>query len=127
MGVSCTRGPHNLPRNGRWEDCGKIATVQTNRMAEPSNPIPPALADAFREAVARYKTDWSPSAPDLEVILFDQKLYSIRTICSFVTNFSEPMPDYLYHMLINLPGSMRDLDDQSYGCGARCLLALIRS
>ena len=100
-------------------------------MVEPSPApptIPPARAQAFRDAVWRY-AHWSGER-EPEVIL-DLKPVLISTVCKNVLPFNDPLPEDVFEKLFSelhmehavLKG---ELDaDPTYGTAARCFLKLI--
>jgi hypothetical protein len=77
--------------------------------------------------VGRYSGDWIPPAPALKMISLDQRSYSIRTVCGFVTIFRDPMPEHPQHALRDLRIGESDLGDLSYGSGARYLVGLMNA
>jgi hypothetical protein len=90
--------------------------------------IPPARAQAFRDAVWRY-SHWSGER-EPEVIL-DLKPVLISTVCKNVLPFNDPLPEDVFEKLFSelhmehavLKG---ELDaDPTYGTAARCFLKLI--
>jgi hypothetical protein len=95
----------------------------------PSHPtIPPASAQAFRDAVWRYSR-WTDEA-EPEVIL-DLKPVSISTVCKDVLPFNDPLPDdvfqkLFFELLMEYAVLKAELDtDPTYGTAARCFLKLI--
>ena len=100
-------------------------------MVEPSpvHPtIPPAYAQAFRDAVWRYSR-WTGEA-EPEVIL-DLKPVSISSLCKYVLPFNDPLPEDVFQKLFSellneyvvLKGEHDT--DPTYGTAAHCFLKLI--
>ena len=100
-------------------------------MVEPSSShptIPPARAEAFRDAVWRY-SHWL-AEPEPEVSL-DLKPVSISTICRDVLPFADPLPEDVFEKLFSHLHAehtilREELDaDPTYTTAARCFLKLI--
>jgi hypothetical protein len=99
-------------------------------MVEPSSShptIPPARAEAFRNAVWRY-SDWR-AEPEPEVSL-DLKPVSISAVCRDVLPFNDPLPEDLFeklffHLHAEHTILKRELDSPTYATAARCFLELI--
>jgi hypothetical protein len=65
----------------------------------PAHPtIPPAYAQAFRDAVWRYSR-WTGEA-EPEVIL-DLKPVSISSVCKYVLSFNDPLPEDVFQKLFS--------------------------
>jgi hypothetical protein len=100
-------------------------------MVEPSpaHPtIPPAQAQAFRDAVWRY-SHWTGER-EPEVIL-DLKSVLISAVCRDVLSFNDPLPENVFEKLffeLHMEHSVLkgELDaEPTYGTAARCFLKLI--
>ena len=89
--------------------------------AEPES-IPTSLRDAFHFAVLNTPIHWSGGDPGLEIISLDRKPFAPSAICGLVTQFTDPMPRYIYDILRELGYPEGDL---SYAAGARFLMGLI--
>jgi hypothetical protein len=92
-------------------------------MVEPGpESIPTNLRDAFHFAVLNTPPHWSGEDPDAEIISLDRKPFTPSVICGLVTKFADPMPRYIYDVLLELGYAEGDL---SHGAGARFLMDLI--
>jgi hypothetical protein len=84
--------------------------------------IPTNLRDAFHFAVLNTPRHWSGEDPDAEIISLDRKPFTPSVICGLVTKFADPMPRYIYDVLLELGYAEGDL---SHAAGARFLIDLI--
>jgi len=57
------------------------------------DPIPRDLQEAFKEVVYRYaQSEWTPDGPEL-LVSIDFKPFGFETVCGFVDNFDDPLPE----------------------------------
>jgi hypothetical protein len=100
-------------------------------MVEPSPPhptIPPAYAQAFRDAVWHYSRWTGEAEPE---VIVDLKPVSISTVCKAVLPFNDPLPEDVFRklfsdLLIEYVVLKGELDtDPTYGTAAYCFLKLI--
>jgi hypothetical protein len=106
-----------------------VAQTAAAKMTEQEEPIPQNLADAFREAVARY-ADWSPPNPEIELRIGNVS-HSMSAVCGFADKFYDNLPDDVFsqlrsYMLIRYRALGERLGEKrSYNVGSYCLLRLI--
>jgi hypothetical protein len=106
-----------------------VAQAATAKMTEQEEPIPQNLADAFREAVARY-ADWSPPNPEIELRIGNVS-HSMSAVCGFADKFDDDLPDDVFsqlrsYLLIRYRALGERLGEKrSYSVGGYCLLRLI--
>ena len=96
-------------------------------MAEEALPsITPALRDTFEQAIFAYK-DWHRGMTEPNEVSIDQKPTAVSVVLLRVSQFEEPMPDRLWHLLEGAPGSHDELlTDRSYRSAAEYLSRLIK-
>ena len=98
-------------------------------MTEQEEPIPRSLADAFRDAIARY-ADWSPPNPEIELRIGNVS-HSMSAVCGFVDKFDDDLPADVFsqlrsYMLIQYRALGERLGEKrTYSVGSYCLLRLI--
>jgi hypothetical protein len=100
-------------------------------MVEPSpaHPtIPPAHAQAFRDAVWRYSHWRDEREPS---VILDLQPVSISAVCRYVLSSNDPLPEDVFEklfveLLMEHSVLKGELDAQpTYGTAARCFLKLI--
>src|SRR5260370_41377548 len=95
------------------------------------DPIPPELAEGFRDALSFYQTSWSPAEPGPEVSI-EGRPHTILAVCARVSEYDERLPqDILYWFLGRMDVRYTDLKDYlashpTYKNAALCLSKLIR-
>ena len=96
-------------------------------MAEETPPsITPELRDAFEQAIFAYK-DWHRGMTEPNDVSMDMKPTPVSVVLLRVSQFEEPMPDRLWHLLEGAPGSHDEfLKDRSYRSAAEYLSRLIK-
>ena len=65
---------------------------------------------------------WHHRRHDAEIISLDKSPFTPSVICGLVTKFADPMPRYIYDVLLELGYAEGDL---SHGADARFLMDLI--
>ena len=65
-------------------------------------PIPENLRNAFHFVVLSTPRHWTSEDPDPEIITLDRKSFTPSAICGLVTKFADPMPRYIYDVLLEL-------------------------
>jgi hypothetical protein len=90
---------------------------------EAPDPISRDLREAFEEAIVKYE-GWRRGEPEPDVSFKTQE-HSIRRICLLVSEFEDPMPDDLWHLLASRTGGEDLPNDRSYRCAAQFLARLI--
>jgi hypothetical protein len=95
-------------------------------MAEEAPPsITPELRDTFEQAIWAYK-DWHRGMTEPNDVSMDMKPTPVSMVLLRVSQFEEPMPDRLWHLLLGAPGSHGELlNDRSYRSAAEYLARLI--
>ncbi len=75
------------------------------------DPIPPELAEGFRDALSFYQTSWSPAEHGPEVSI-EGRPHTILAVCARVSEYDERLPqDILYWFLGRMDVRYTDLKD----------------
>src|ERR1700730_14408731 len=118
-----------FPENAFVKPLGRTAAGNLGMVAP--DPIPPELAEGFRDALSFYRTSWSPAEHGPEVSI-EGRPYTILAVCAQVSKFDDPLPqDILYWFLGHMDARYTDLRDYlathpTYKSAALCLSKLIR-
>ena len=101
-------------------------------MAEPSEPDPRTLREAFHEALRLYRDGWSPERPEHPMVNIKGKDYTIREVCERMAGIDDRMDDDVEGDLSSEIDEAGDMNlksefakNRSYATGAQCLLKLM--
>ncbi len=94
-------------------------------MTEPAPTLPQEIAEAFCDAVFKFRQLWSPAHPD-------QPLVSVRAVCDLAGNYDERLPDAPFQDLVDQMHAEHSAikealgRDQTYATADQCLMQMLR-